>query len=57
MSIFYFTLNDVWAMPFALAMAIALFATLFVIPFAIVWFAVRGVGDSWRWLTRHAIGH
>jgi hypothetical protein len=57
MSILYIPLQDVWAMGFALTMAIALFAMLFVVPFAVVWFAVRGVGDGWRWLTRHAVGH
>lgn len=57
MSIFYVPLYDVWAMGFAMAMAIALFATLFVVPFAVVWFAVRGVGDGWRWLSKHAVGH
>jgi hypothetical protein len=49
MSSFYIPLHDVWAMGFAVTMAIALFATLFVVPFAVVWFVVRGVGGAWRW--------
>jgi hypothetical protein len=51
MGILYIPLQDVWAMGFALALAIGLFVLLFVIPFVLVWFAVRGVGSAWRWLT------
>ena len=51
MTIFSVPLYDVWAMGFALAVAIALFATLFVVPFAIVWFVVSGVGTAVRWST------
>ena len=51
MGILYIPLQDVWAMGFALAVAIGLFVMLFVIPFVLVWFAVRGVGSAWRWLT------
>ena len=52
MTIFY----DVLAMGVALAVAIGLFATLFVVPFVVVWFAVRGVGGAWRWSTGHVRG-
>jgi hypothetical protein len=50
MSIFYIPLYDVWAMGIALTIAITLFAALFVIPFAVVWFIARGIGNGWRWL-------
>jgi len=52
MGIFSFPLYDVWAMGLALTLAIALFATLFVVPFAVVWFATRSVGTAWRWSRR-----
>ena len=56
MTIFYVPLYDVWAMGFALTVAIALFATLFVVPFAIVWFVVSGVGNALRWSTKRTSG-
>jgi hypothetical protein len=56
MTIFYVPFYDVWAMGFALAAAVALFATLFVIPFAVVWFVVSGVGNAVRWSTKRTSG-
>jgi hypothetical protein len=56
MTIFYVPLYDVWAMGFALTVAIALFATLFVVPFAIVWFVASGVGNAVRWSTKRTSG-
>ena len=49
-------LHDLWAMGFATAMAIALFAALFVIPFVVIWFVARGIGDTWRFLANHTSG-
>lgn len=51
MSIFY----DIAGMGFAVATAIGIFAMLFAVPLAILWFATRGVGYAWR-LTTHAGG-
>ena len=56
MTIFSVPLYDVWAMGFALAVAIALFATLFVVPFAIVWFVASGLGNAVRWSSKHTSG-
>ena len=56
MTIFSVPLYDVWAMGFALAVAVALFATLFVVPFAVVWFVASGLGDVVRWSSRRTSG-
>jgi hypothetical protein len=56
MTIFSVPLYDVWAMGFALAVAIALFATLFVVPFAIVWFVASGLGNAVRWSSKRTSG-
>ena len=56
MTILYVPLYDVWAMGFALAAAVALFATLFVIPIAVVWFVVSGVVNAVRWSTKRTSG-
>jgi hypothetical protein len=49
-------LHDLSEMGLALAMAIGLFGALFVVPFAILWFTARRLGDAWRWSIERAGG-
>jgi hypothetical protein len=55
MTIFYVPLYDLWAMGFAVAVAIGIFALLFAIPLTMLWAAMQGVGYAWRF-TKHTGG-